>query len=91
MEVTGKLSLECKCGKQHPFEAEEADFDSVSSVERDNGIETGYKWNIDFNCGRCGAGILIDYDVVEFPKGKLDNQNVRVGNAKLTEKFGFSF
>jgi|GEM_PF-4922823 len=91
MEVQGTLNVQCKCGKQHPFEAEEADFDIVSSEQRDNSIETGYRWYIDFNCSRCGKAIVIDYNVVEFPKGKLSNQNVRTGGVELIEKFAFNF
>lgn len=91
MQAQGNLTVQCKCGKQHPFEAVEADFDIVSVIDRDNSAETAYKWYIDFNCGRCGTGILIDYNVIEFPKGKLDHQDVYVGNADLIEKYGFTF
>lgn len=91
MQVLGTLTVVCKCGKKHPFDAEEADFYEVSSVNHDNSVKTTYKWDIDFNCSRCGKGIIIDYDVVEFPKGNLGNQKVKVKNAELTEKYEFKF
>lgn len=91
MEVLGNLNVQCKCGKQHPFEAEEADFDMVSSENRDNSVENGYRWYIDFNCSRCGKAIAVDYNVLEFPKGKLSKQNIRTGSVEVIEKFEFKF
>lgn len=91
MKIEGNFSVKCECGKLHPFESEEADFDAVSSTEKANGVETGYKWNIDFDCSRCGRNILVDYDVFEYPKGKFDREKIFVGNREILEKFEISF
>lgn len=91
MKVLGTLSIKCQCDKLHPFEAEEADFDVISVTQKPDGVETAYKWNVDFDCGRCGTNIMIDYDVFEFPKGKLHSEKLFVGRNVVEEKFGFDF
>jgi hypothetical protein len=91
MKILGNLTVKCKCGKLHPFDNEEADFDAVKATEKENGIETTYKWNIDFICGRCGSGLLIDYDVFEYPKGKFDRDALNTGKNEVVEKYTFEF
>ena len=53
--VNGTFSVTCNnCGKQHDFQADEADFDATSGSERQMGPENGYTWEHAFNCGACG-------------------------------------
>lgn len=90
--VNGSFSLTCdKCGTQHDFSEDEADFDLTMGDERQMGRENGYSWQHEFECDNCGNNIEIDYEVWEYPEGAFNNDSVRISGGTENGRFEYDF
>ncbi len=90
--VKGTLSITCnKCGKQHDFSADEADFDANNGSERQMGSENGYTWEHTFNCDECENEIEIEYEVWEYPIGTFNHDQVNINGGTEVNRYGYDF
>ena len=90
--VNGTFSLICnKCGKQHYFADDEADFEATSGSERQMGSENGYTWEHTFYCGECDNEIEIKYEVWEYPVGAFNYDNVESKRGTVVSLYGYDF
>lgn len=95
--VTGEFSLECsKCGTQHDFAPDDADFESGGS-ERSMGPENSYVWEQEIECDgtfegeECGNEISISYEIYEYPVGALNMDEVTITGGTELSRFGYQF
>lgn len=90
--VKGTFSLNCdKCGKQHDFAEDDADFDATSGSERQMGPENGYSWEINFNCDKCGNEIDVEYEIWEYPVGAFNNDQLTINGGTEISRFDYDF
>lgn len=92
--VTGTFSVVCdKCGHQHDFSSNDADFDATAGGERQMGAEHGYQWDTEFKCDNdgCDNQIEIEYEVWEYPEGSFNNDDIRAKGAAVADKFDYDF
>ena len=89
--VSGSFSVTCsKCGANHDFGADDADFDGNGSDERGMGVENQYTWETTFDC-ECGNQIEIVYDVWEYPVGAYNHSNIEVTGGVAVGEFDYDF
>ena len=89
--VNGNFSIKCnKCGTQHDFPANEAEFEFDGGEERQMGAENSYSWNSSFNCD-CGNEIEFEYGIWEYPVGAYNNDNVDITNGTEVERYSYDF
>lgn len=90
--VNGTFSLSCsKCGKQHDFTAEDADFEDSYGGERQMGPENGYVWKTEFNCDNCGNEIEVEYEVWEYPVGAFNTDQLTIKGGTEVSRFDYDF
>jgi hypothetical protein len=90
--VNGTFSVVCNnCRTQTDFDSNEADFDATGGSERQMGPETGYNWEMSFNCDNCGNEIDFDYQVHEYPQGAFNHEDVNITGATVKNTFFYDF
>lgn len=91
MQVQGTFSVTCdNCGTLHDIPANEADFDTASTDERQMGVETGYSWESEFKCD-CGNDIDFTYEVWEYPAGAFNMDEIKINGGTEADRYSYDF